>query len=59
MRFRKTEDPLAMNDQADDHEQTDEQILTASISDEALEAEAGAKRGCNTSPIPATTIACC
>lgn len=50
-----------MQDKTEDLDQGDEDIFTCTASDETLEAAAGAA-GANmfpTSPIPATTIACC
>jgi hypothetical protein len=37
-----------MNAQTDDHDQADEEILTRTVSDEALEAAAGSERITNT-----------
>jgi hypothetical protein len=49
-----------MNDQTDTLDQTDEEILTYTASDEALEAAAGTERGCRPYPteIRMTWICC-
>jgi hypothetical protein len=43
--FAPTGGQLPMNDTTSDHDQADEDILTYSVSDEALEAAAGTERG--------------
>jgi hypothetical protein len=50
-----------MNEHATDLDQADEDILTYTVSDEAVEAAGteGSPRLFPTSPIPATTISCC
>ena len=53
---------LTMDQQTDtDLDQADEEILTYTVSDEAVEAAGteGSPRLFPTSPIPATTISCC
>jgi hypothetical protein len=48
------------NQQVTAVDEADCDMLTTTVSDEALEAAAGvAKRAYPTSPIPATTISCC
>jgi hypothetical protein len=45
-----------MNDQADDLDQTDEDFLSCTVSDETLEAAAGASKAASSSNWPCGTL---